>query len=265
MKVIDYTALNYFDTNNPVVLRLGLFIPCYIDQFYPQVGISTLQLLEKFGCQVEYPTEQTCCGQPLANSGFALQSRQAENHFTKVFWEYDYIVCPSASCAYHVRHHLLPGSETSKATEVRKRTLDLVEFLVDILRVDHLDVSFPYRVGLHESCHGLRGARMASSSEIVVPTFSKWRYLLDMVDDIQLVPLERKDECCGFGGTFAIKESAISAKMGEDRLSDHIKHGAQYITSSDMSCLMHLEGLSRRKKWPVKVIHIAEILNGSNS
>lgn len=246
-------------------MDIGLFIPCYIDQFYPQVGVAALRILENHGCRVHYPVDQTCCGQPLANSGYASLTSSIQENYFRVFADFEYVVCPSASCAYHVRHHFENGMDIKTAGHLKKNTLDLVEFLVDVLKIDSLDVSFPFRVGIHESCHGLRGARMASSSELVATPFSKWTYLLQLIPDIDLVRLERKDECCGFGGTFAVKEPAISAKMGKDRIEDHMAGDAQYITSGDMSCLMHMEGIISRLHLPVKVIHIAEILNGGPS
>jgi L-lactate dehydrogenase complex protein LldE len=244
-------------------MNVALFIPCYIDQFYPRVGIATLELLEKLGCRATYPAAQTCCGQPMANTGCETDSTSAYHHFVNTFAAYDYIVTPSGSCTYHVRKHYDIIEQTPAVRHVRENTLDLVEFLVDILKVEKLPARFPYKVGLHQSCHGLRGLRLAQSSERVGPAFSKIRTLLELVDGLELVELDRPDECCGFGGTFAVTEPAISAKMGRDRLADHHHHGAEVITAGDMSCLMHLEGLIKRQKIPLKVMHIAEILNTS--
>ena len=162
---------------------------------------------------------------------------------------------------YHVQKHYDVIEQTEAVKHLRKNTLDLVAFLTDVLKVKDLQASFPHRVGLHQSCHGLRGLRMAQSSERSLPHFSKWESLLKKVKGLQLVELGFADECCGFGGTFAIQEAAVSAKMGRDKVNDHLNHGAEYITSGDMSCLMHLEGIIRRKKLPIQVVHIAEILN----
>ncbi len=242
-------------------MKVALFIPCYIEQFYPQVGIATLELLEKLGCDVEYPLQQTCCGQPLANSGMEAEAMPIYHHFVDTFKNYEYIVAPSGSCTHQVQHHYGILEQTTEVTEVRKATYDLVDFLVDILKIEKLKARFPHRVGLHMSCHGLRGLRQGKSTELVGGEFSKLTYLLQMVADIELVPLERADECCGFGGTFAVNEEAISVKMGKDRIQDHIQNHAEYITAGDMSCLMHLEGVANRQEQPVKIIHIAEILN----
>lgn len=244
-------------------MEVALFVPCYIDQFYPQVGIATLELLEKLGCKVIVPTGQTCCGQPMANTGCEKDAFANYQHFTGQFQAFDYIVMPSGSCTYHVRKHYDIIEQTEAVQRVRKNTYDLSEFLLDVLGIQSLDVSFPYKVGLHNSCHGLRGLRLGSGSERVLEKESKLEQLLHLVNDIELVTLEREDECCGFGGTFAINEPAISVQMGLDRIEQHEKQAAQVITAGDMSCLMHLEGLLKRRKKPIVVKHIAEILNGT--
>ena len=244
-------------------MNVGLFIPCYVDQFYPQVGIASLELLRKLGCQVHYPMQQTCCGQPMANSGFEKDALPAYEHFVKTFSSYDYIVAPSGSCTYHVLKHydLLP--QTKEVQHVREKSLDLAEFLVDVMKLDKIESHFPHKVGLHQSCHGLRGLRLASGSERVQSSFSKIRDVLNLVDEIEFVELDRSDECCGFGGTFAITEEAISVKMGKDRIMDHKSKGAEVIVAGDMSCLMHMEGIMRRNKDNIPVRHFVEILNGT--
>ncbi len=245
-------------------MNVALFIPCYIDQFYPRVGIATLELLEKLGCNVSFPMAQTCCGQPLANSGHEDDAVDAYLHFVETFSTYDYIVAPSGSCSYHVRKHYDILEQTKSVQHVRSKTLDLPEFLVDILEVEKLDASFHGRVGLHHSCHGLRGLRLGSDSERVVPAFSKIRFLLSLVEGIEIVEADRRDECCGFGGTYAVHEHALSVKMGQDRIEGFTSKEVEFITAGDMSCLMHLEGIIKREKSPVEIIHIAEILNHRN-
>lgn len=232
-------------------MRVGLFIPCYVDQFYPVVGIATLELLEKLGCEVVYPPAQTCCGQPMANSGFEHLTKGCNVLFIKNFEEFDYVVAPSGSCVLHIKEHVgMPD-----------KIYELVEFLTDVLRVEQLDAAFPYKVGLHQSCHGQRGLKLAQMSELMAPPFSKPMQLLRLVKGLEVIGLDRTDECCGFGGTFCVVEEAVSVKMGKDRVADHLHHGAEVITGSDMSCLMHLEGILRRQKSSVRVKHIAEILN----
>lgn len=242
---------------------VGLFIPCYIDQFFPEVGIACLDLLEKQGIKVEFPLDQTCCGQPMANSGCERDGVGAAQLLVKNFHSFDFIVCPSGSCTAHVRDHFDILEQTDAVEKVRANTYELSEFLIDILKVKQLDAYFPYKVGFHASCHGLRGLNLGLSSELNGTAFSKPHQLLNMVEGIELIELSRQDECCGFGGTFAVSEEAISVKMGKDRIADHESHGAEVITGGDMSCLMHLKGLLTRQNSTMKVMHIAEILNHS--
>ncbi len=242
---------------------VGLFIPCYVDQLYPRVGMATVELLEERGYRVEFPTGQTCCGQPMANTGCTAEARPLAERFLELFGKYEYVVAPSGSCVAMVRCHYdeylagRPGFE-----ELKAKTFELTEFLVDVAKVDRFSRRFPHRVGLHQSCHGLRELRLGSSSERMVAHYSKAEKLLRMLDGVQLVPLARADECCGFGGTFAVAEEAVSCMMGDDRIHDHESAGAEVITAGDMSCLMHLEGLIRRQHKPLRVMHLAEILAG---
>lgn len=243
--------------------RVGLFIPCYVDQFYPDVGMATVELLERHGCEVDFPAAQTCCGQPMANTGCVLDARPLAERFVEIFSPFEYVVCPSGSCTAMVTHHYEEYFHgDAKYAALKAKMFELTEFLVDVLKVGRIEGKFPHRVGVHQSCHGLRELRLASSSEVVGPSFSKARQLLENLDGIQLVPLTRPDECCGFGGTFAVNEEAVSCMMGNDRVHDHEQAGAEVITANDMSCLMHLQGLITRQKKPLRVMHIAEILAG---
>lgn len=244
-------------------MNVGLFIPCYVNQLYPNAAIATLQLLQKLGVNVSYPSKQTCCGQPMANSGFEHLSQGCNDLFVENFAEFDYIVAPSASCVLHIKDHLHSDTAPEEALLIRERIYELVEFMTDILKVEKLDAHFPHKVGVHQSCHGLRGLHLAKMSELVGPAFSKPEQLLNMVSGIELVTLDRSDDCCGFGGTFCVAEEAVSVKMGKDRVIDHTKNGAEYITSPDLSCLMHLEGILHRDQSDLKIIHIAEILNSA--
>ena len=245
-------------------MRVALFVPCYVDQFYPQVAVATLELLEKVGVAVSYPEKQTCCGQPMANAGFEHLTTATNEHFIQNFSNVDYIVAPSGSCVLHIKHHLHGSEKNSAAVDsIKSKIFELTEFLTDIIQVKKLNARFPHRIGLHQSCHGQRGLMLAQMSERVAPPFSKAKSLLKMVDSLEIVSLSRKDECCGFGGTFCVTEESVSVKMGVDRIADHVSHGVEYITGSDMSCLMHLEGILRKNKSKTKVTHIAEILNAS--
>lgn len=242
-------------------MRVGLFLPCYVNQFYPRVGIATYELLVKLGCDVDYPLSQTCCGQPMANSGYRSLTEGCNELFIRNFSVYDHIVCPSGSCVLHIMDHLHSKNHKAEAKDIRGKIFELTEFLTDILKIEKLDARFPYKVGLHQSCHGQRGLHLSSMTETILPSFSKPETLLHMVEGLELAGLTRKDECCGFGGTFSVFEEGVSAKMGKDRVHDHIDHGVQVITGVDMSCLMHMEGILRRQKSKVQVKHIAEILN----
>ena len=244
-------------------LSIGLFIPCYIDQFYPQVGIATLQLMQKLGLNVIYPMKQTCCGQPLANSGAEHESIRVCENFVQNFSHFDYIISPSGSCVYHVREHYNILDQTNDVKKVRRNTYELCEFIVDILGIDDLKIEYPHKVGIHQSCHGLRGLKLGTSSELVANPYSKVHKLLEKAKGIEIMKLNRKDECCGFGGTFSVFEPEVSVKMGKDRIQDHQGNGAQIITATDMSCLMHLEGIIRKQHLNIKVVHIAEILNSN--
>lgn len=245
-------------------MKIGLFIPCYVDQFYPKVGIATYELLQKLGCDVRFPMKQTCCGQPMANSGYQHLTTGCDANFIANFAEFDYIVCPSGSCVMHVKEHLHDHKQEELAAQMRKRVFELTEFITDVLKVNYIEGRFPYKVGMHQSCHGQRGLKLSQMSELNAAPFSKPGQLLQNIEGLQLVSLSRKDECCGFGGTFCVTEEAVSVKMGQDRIKDHERHDVDYITGGDMSCLMHLEGILNRQKSPIKVIHIAQILNSMN-
>ncbi len=245
-------------------MKVGLFIPCYIDQFYPKVAVATMELLEKLGCEIVFPLNQTCCGQPMANSGFASLSEGCDKNFVANFGEVDYIVSPSGSCVLHVKEHLHDQNE-SKALHIRQHIYELTEFIVDILKIENISASFPHKVGMHISCHGQRGLHLSSMSELVAPAFSKPALLLNSVKGLELSQPKRVDECCGFGGTFCVFEEAVSVKMGKDRITEHDVNEVEYITGADVSCLMHLEGILRRSGSKVKTIHIAEILNSDES
>ena len=242
-------------------MTVGLFIPCYIDQFYPHVAKATLELLEKAGCEVRFPLNQTCCGQPMANSGFEKMSTGCIRNFIDNFSDCDYIVSPSGSCSLFIKEHYPHIDHSKEVMELSDKVFELCEFLVEKDLVSSVRSRFPFKVGLHVGCHGQRGLRICSSSELNCPSFSKVQSLLDKVEGIELVPLNRKDECCGFGGTFSVTEEAVSVKMGKDRVDDFLSNEAEFITGTDMSCLMHLEGIIKKQKKNIQIKHLVEILN----
>lgn len=200
----------------------------------------------------------------MANTGCANDARLLAEHFLNVFAEYDHVVCPSGSCTSMVRNHYEQWFAGDKRYEhLRKSTFEFCEYLVDVVGVKNVDGEFKFRTGLHQSCHGLRELRMGRSSERMDGDFSKARQLVSQLRGITLVELTRPDECCGFGGTFAVNEEAISSLMGRDRIADHEKAGAEVIAGYDMSCLMHLEGLIKRARKPLRIMHVAEILENA--
>lgn len=243
-------------------MKVGLFIPCYVDALYPEVGVSTYRLLKSLGVEVEYPERQTCCGQPMGNAGFERKALPLVVKFDDLFGKYDYVVSPSASCAAYVRvfHPRMAGS-MGHSCEAAGKTVDLVEFLHDILKVDRLPARFPHKVSLHNSCHGVRELGLSTPSERNEPQFNKIRDLLQLVDGITVVEPERPDECCGFGGMFSIEEKAASARMGLEKLHRHAATGAEFVTGPDSSCLMHLQGVAEKQGIGIKFIHVAQILS----
>ena len=242
-------------------MRAALFVPCYVDQLWPRAGLAAVRVLEAHGVEVVFPEEQTCCGQPMANAGLASAAEPLARRFLEVFGGYDAVVCPSGSCTSMVRNHYDPFLAGAPGFEkLRAHTYELCEFLVDVLGVRAAKGRFAHKVALHQSCHGLRELGLGIPSESMRPRSNKVGGLLGTLDGIELVPLARADECCGFGGTFAVAEEAVSVLMGKDRIADHEKAGAQVVTATDVSCLMHLQGLARRERRPLEFKHVAEVL-----
>lgn len=242
-------------------MKVGLFIPCYINAIYPSVGVASYKLLKSLKVDVDYPVNQTCCGQPMANAGFENESAELARQFDEKFKDYDYIVGPSSSCVAFVRDNygrLLKEEKHSCSSS--GKIYDLCEFIHDILKPTKLDTKFPHKVSIHNSCHGVRLVHLSAASELNIPYYNKLRDLLSLVKDIEIMEPEKADECCGFGGMFAIEEEAVSVCMGHDKVMNHLKTGAEYIVGADSSCLMHQAGIIKREKLPIKTIHIVEIL-----
>ena len=219
-------------------MRVALFITCFNDTLFPQTGRATVALLERLGCEVDFPLEQTCCGQMHGNSGYdadALLER-----FARVFGGAEAVVSPSASCAGFVRERLAGGPPVH----------ELSEFLVDVLGVEDVGASFPHRVTLHPTCHSLRALRVGDRPQ----------RLLRAVRGIDLVELDEAAECCGFGGTFAVKNADTSMAMLGDKLRRILDTRAEVCTAADTSCLMHIGGALRRGRTGVRTMHLAEIL-----
>lgn len=246
-------------------MNLQLFIPCYIDQVYPHVGMATLHLLESLGCTVHYPQGQTCCGQPLLNAGHQCELNGVASNFIDTFSaSTDPVVCPSASCVSMVRNHYThAGIDTAALPPI----YELCEFLSTVLHVETFPSTFQGTLGIHYGCHGVREVGLAEASELLNTTARPdvVRNLLSTIPGITLVERERKDECCGFGGLFCVTEPDVSAAMGQHLLDEFIRAGAEIIVSADMSCLMHLDGMIQQQKLPIRVAHIAEVLAGDRA
>ena len=242
-------------------MKVGLFIPCYVNAIYPNVGIATYKLLTSLGLDVVYPLNQTCCGQPMANAGYQHQAKNLALRFEELFKEFDVIVGPSASCVAFVKENY-PNilKEEKHLCQTPGVIRDVIEFLHDDLKISSLPSRFPHKVSIHNSCHGVRELHLSTPSERNLPYQNKIRNLLELVEGIEVVEPERVDECCGFGGMYSIEEPEVSACMGRDKVLDHMKTGAKYITGSDSSCLMHMQGVIERQKYDIKTIHAVEIL-----
>ncbi|HVZ26803.1 MAG TPA: (Fe-S)-binding protein, partial [Sediminibacterium sp.] len=235
-------------------MQVQLFIPCFIDQLYPAVGFQMTKVLEKAGCSVQYNTNQTCCGQPAFNAGFWGEAKEVCTKFLHDFSGSDYIVAPSASCVGFVRNYYNTlfenAPESALARKTTERVFEFSEFLVHILKRDDFGASFPAKVTYHDSCAALRECRIKTEP----------RQLLSKVSGLELVEMNDVETCCGFGGTFAVKFEPISIAMGEQKITHAGETGAEYIVSTDMSCLMHIDGCARHAQAGLKTIHLAEVL-----
>ncbi|MDH2388072.1 (Fe-S)-binding protein [Streptomyces sp. HNM0663] len=233
-------------------MRVALFVTCVNDAVYPATGIATVELLERLGVTVDFPAGQTCCGQPAFNTGYRRETLPLVRRTVHAFQGYTHVVTPSASCAAMVRRHY-PGLAGAAGAELATRTYELTEFLVDVLGVVDVGACFPRRVTYHPSCHGTRLLGLGDRAH----------RLLAAVKGLELVELPGADECCGFGGTFAVKNPQVSTAMGRDKTASALTTGAQVLCGADNSCLMHLGGLLRRQDAPLRTLHIAEILNST--
>lgn len=241
-------------------MKIGLFIPCYVDAVYPEVGMATYKLLRHLNLDVTYPLKQTCCGQPMANAGFEKEALPLAQSFEEKFKDFDYVVAPSVSCTAFIKFNyprLLKGHHECMTSS---KIMDVVEFLHDVVKVDKPLGTFAHKVSLHNSCHGVRELTLSSPSEEHVAPFNKIKDLLQLVEGITVVEPERPDECCGFGGMFSVEETDVSAQMGLDKVERHIETGAEYITGADCSCLMHMAGVARKQGKNIQFKHVVEIL-----
>ena len=234
--------------------QVALFIPCFVDQLSPQVGLDVARVLRRIGCEVDFLEAQTCCGQPAFNTGYWQQARPLAERFVEIFSGAEAVVCPSGSCTTMVRKfypELLAGSPLAgRAQELAHKTFEFSEFLVRVAGVLDVGASFHHRVTFHDSCHALRELGLKEEP----------RELLRQVRGLELVEMGNSEECCGFGGTFATKFAMISGAMGATKCAAIEDSGAEYVTALDSSCLMHVEGVLRRRKSAPRAIHLASIL-----
>lgn len=236
-------------------MKIQLFIPCYIDQLYPETGFNTIKVLEKAGCEVIYNPNQTCCGQPAYNSGYWDESRSMANKFLIDFTEDMPIITPSGSCSSFVIHHYPKlfkdyPIQLQTAKHIGNNMYELSDFLVNVLKIDDLDATFNHTVTFHDSCSALREYGIKEEP----------RQLLSKVKGVQLLEMEESETCCGFGGTFAIKNPAISTAMVDKKTINAIATGAEFIISTEASCLMNINSYCEKQNLPVKGIHLADIL-----
>ena len=234
--------------------QVSLFIPCFVDQLLPQIGLDMACVLRRVGYQVDFPEDQTCCGQPAFNTGYWQEAKPLAQRFVEVFRSAEAVVCPSGSCTTMVRNfypELLATSDIrNEATELAKRVFEFSEFLVKQAHVSDVGAFFPHKVVYHDACHALRELHLKQEP----------RELLANVQGLELVEMLYSEDCCGFGGTFAAKFNMISAAMGDAKAGSAEASGAEFLTSTDPSCLMQIEGILCRRKSTVRTLHLASIL-----
>lgn len=235
-------------------MKVQIFIPCFIDQLYPETAFNMVKVLEKATCEVEYNPKQTCCGQPAFNAGFWDEARDVASKFIKDFDGPDYIVAPSASCVGFVKNYygkLFENSSShNKVKELGSRIFEFSAFLTDVLKITNYGAMLKGKATYHDSCAALRECKIKEGP----------RKLLKNVKGLELVEMIDNETCCGFGGTFAVKFEAISIAMADQKVNNAIASGAEYIISTDSSCLLHIDGYIKGKGLPIKTMHLADVL-----
>jgi len=238
-------------------MKVSIFVPCFIDQFFPDTARNMVKVLQKVGCEVEYNPEQTCCGQPAFNAGFWQEAAKVATKFVGDFEGVSTIVCPSGSCVGFIRNHyakLFEGNPKlqNKATLLKPKIYELTEFLVDVLGVEDLQTTFEAKATYHDACGALRECGIKDAP----------RKLLANVKGLQLQEAKDCETCCGFGGTFAVKFEAISTSMAEQKIENILAStkNVDYLISTDLSCLMHLDAYIKKHKISLKTMHIADVL-----
>lgn len=235
-------------------MRVHLFIPCFVDQLYPETAFNMVKVLEKASCEVLYNANQTCCGQPAFNAGFISECKSVANKFINDFKDTDYIVSPSASCTGFVRNYYPTlFNNTSVHNDVKQlvpKSYEFTEFITDVLKIENFGAELTAKATYHDSCAALRECKIKAGP----------RKLLANVKGLELVEMVDNETCCGFGGTFAVKFDAISTAMADQKLKNALQTGASHIISTDLSCLMQLDGVIKNKELPLHTMHIADVL-----
>lgn len=235
-------------------MKIELFIPCFVDQLYPETAFNTIKILEKAGCEVSYNAKQTCCGQPAYNAGYWEDAKEIGNKFLNDFSENQYIVAPSASCVGMVKggfNDLFTNTIVhNKCRNIQTNIFELSDFLINIVKRDYFGAELEGKAVYHDSCSGLRECKIKDEP----------RQLLSKVLGLEMVEMKDTDMCCGFGGTFAVKFDAISSAIAEQKVNNALEMEADYIISTDLSCLMHLDGYIKKNNINIKTMHIADVL-----
>lgn len=235
-------------------MRVQIFIPCFVDQLFPETAFNMVKVLEKATCEVHYNTNQTCCGQPAFNAGFWNESTIVATKFLKDFDNEDYIVTPGASCTGFVKNYYKKlfnnSSVHNKVKDLGNRMFEFSAFLTDVLKIDNYGATLNGKATYHDSCAALRECNIKQGP----------RDLLNKVKGLELVEMNDNETCCGFGGAFAVKFESISIAMADQKVNHALVTGADYIISTDLSCLMHLDGFIKGRNLPIKTMHIADVL-----
>jgi L-lactate dehydrogenase complex protein LldE len=235
-------------------MKVDLFIPCFIDQLRPETAFNTIKVLEKAGCHVNYNVEQTCCGQAAFNAGFWDEAREVGVKFLNEADVNRYMVSPSASCVGMIRNSydflFQNSSHHNRFRQLQKKIFELSEFLIEVVKIEDLGSMLTAKATYHDSCSAIRECNIKSQP----------RKLLEKVQGLQLVEMKDCETCCGFGGAFAVKNESISVAMTEQKIENAMATGAEYIISTDFSCLMQMDSLIKQKNLPIKTLHIADVL-----
>lgn len=234
--------------------NVQLFIPCFVDQLYPATGMNMVKVLEKLGCNVQYNAKQTCCGQPAFNAGYWDEAKAVAEKFLQDFKEDTYIVAPSGSCTGYVRNYYEKmfenGAHHNLNKQVRRNIYEFTEFLTDVLKIENIGATLNGKATYHDACGALRECGIKDGP----------RKLLQNVKGLELVEMQEAETCCGFGGTFAVKFEPISIGMAQTKVKSAMDTGAQYMITTDVSCMMHIQGYINEQKLPIQTMHIADVL-----